>query len=324
VGVVDEYEFDNPSTYDGSEVYSQVIGKYTDAAGVPAYVSASTPTSATYGTVTGLMTNQTWDIDALGWATGGILGSYTRTTVGAEVHSGAGAAKVTDGGFGDSGWIFAPITGLKIGRRYTVSMWSLCPVGAPQIDTSGIYNGLSPYAPNRIAGLAVTANGVYTKSTATFIATAEKLFMVLTDLGGGFSVCYDDIVVTAATENIVQRRGFARTKLVDFSSKMTAAAATQVCQIILDASQFPPLKGTLKVRGHIRRYGTGAHIHVSQLKLGEPILLEDETDPNTGAIGRIGIIMQFTYDHDTQTATIMIDSNKNFVENLLARLGAVA
>jgi len=137
-------------------------------------------------------------------------------------------------------------------------------------------------------------------------------------------VCYDDIVVSGATENVVQRRGFAKTKLVDFSSKMTAAAATQVCQIILDASQFPPLKGTLKVTGHIRRYGTGAHIHVSQLKLGEAILLEDETDPNTGAIGRIGIIMQFTYDHDTQTATIAIDSNKNFVENLLARLGAVA
>jgi len=317
VGVVDEYEFDNPSTYDGSEVYSQVIGKYTDAAGVASSVVGVNPTNGPYIASTGVFTNPTAAADTTGWSAVG-AGAITRDTV---TYDTGPASFYISGTLAGDGAKSSAITGLSVGRAYRLSFWiwpfSVGYLRAYIKNSAGIV----------LAQQDVTSGaGTYSlawSATETAGNYLEVGFYSRTDPTVSH-INIDSILLTEMSASVVNKRGFTKTKLVDFSSKMTAAAATQVCQIILDASQFPPLKGTLKVRGHIRRYGTGAHIHVSQLKLGEAILLEDETDPNTGAIGRIGIIMQFTYDHESQTATIAIDSNKNFVENLLARLGAVA
>jgi len=179
VGVVDEYEFDNPSTYDGSEVYSQVIGKYTDAAGVASNVAVNAPTSATYAPVAGVIANPTFDVDLSGWTILALTGTIVRTTAGAEVHSGAGAMKITDGGTGDTANAGIPLANLEVGRRYQVSYWSLVPVGAgndyfPCVRS--VYGGYDYHFDALCVG-GVTNNGIYTNHTMAFTATATRAYL---------------------------------------------------------------------------------------------------------------------------------------------------
>lgn len=131
-----------------------------------------------------------------------------------------------------------------------------------------------------------------------------------------------EVTVTPTTDNTFPgKRGFTRTKIIEVRSKLSSAAATQIAQTYLDSATSAPLKGTVTAKGYITRYTDGARIPVGCLQAGDVLLLGNESDPETGAKGRMGQIAAVTYNHDDLSAQITLDSRKNYLDNLLARIG---
>lgn len=128
--------------------------------------------------------------------------------------------------------------------------------------------------------------------------------------------------VTVTNSNtIIGKRGDVNTKILAPSTPMTSAAATQLGTIYLNTHVLQPFKATAVLTGSITNYTTGAQTPLALLPAGDAILLGSETDPDTGARGRIGIITQVDYEHDTQTAQVTIDSPRDFLDALLERMG---
>lgn len=128
--------------------------------------------------------------------------------------------------------------------------------------------------------------------------------------------------VTVTNSNtIIGKRGDVNTKILAPSTPMTSAAATQLGTIYLNTHVLQPFKATAVLTGSITNYTTGAQTPLALLPAGDAILLGSETDPDTGARGRIGIITQVDYEHDSQTAQVTIDSPRDFLDALLERMG---
>lgn len=328
VGKSDGYSFENPGTYDGSEVYSQVIASYTDAAGVPGVAVVGSPTAPSFPALSGKqLSNPSMDTNTTGWS------GYTTPAVTIARDTGTYDStpaslswQLTAPGLpatiicSTSSWTSA----LTVGKAYKLT--GKIKASVADVTTSIeciIRDGTTVTGGSRLAtdSQNLTDTNWHDFSIIfTPISSSCILCLQATKASGTNPVYYvDTLKLYDTASTVVDRRGFVRTKLVEFRSRMTSAAATQIAQVILDSSQHPPLKGTLTIQGRIRRTN-GTTIPVTQLQLGDAILLEDETDPNTGAIGRIGIIQEFSYNHDTDQATITIDSNQNFVANLLARM----
>ena len=52
------------------------------------------------------------------------------------------------------------------------------------------------------------------------------------------------------------------------------------------------------------------------------ILIADLPDPNTGALGRTGIITRATYNAETDTTELEIDNSDDFIAQIRAGLAA--
>jgi hypothetical protein len=124
-----------------------------------------------------------------------------------------------------------------------------------------------------------------------------------------------------APNTLIDRRGFKRTaQLSSDSSSSTAAAA--LADTFLDLHSIPPFKGTLNLTGYARKYGTDEYIPVGQLPDGDGLLIMDEPNLTTGAVGRMGIIERVSYSHDSLTAQVDLDSREDIIDQLVqARKG---
>ena len=140
------------------------------------------------------------------------------------------------------------------------------------------------------------------------------------------TVTIDDMLVSYALPTLVDKRGYTRTKRLQVESMVTPALAAQLGDNYLRSHAQTPLKGSISVDGRgARDYLSGATIHPSQLLLevGERIHLSHRIDPDTGAQGRDGDIAGVSYEHDSQSAQVSIDSQRNRFENFLARLAVL-
>lgn len=326
LGEADSYTFENPGTYDGSEVYSRVIARYDDATGQPAEVTVDNSTSRT-----AQIPNPSFASDTSGWSIS--TGSITRDTGVYESAAASGRLTAANNGFG----VFvnngngSTATGLRPMTNHLFEFawrktepWTS--VSMYVVDSAGSDLSLSGQviATADLSGLAEDTWHTLQLPFKTGVLGTARIAWTGTGFSGAVDVGYvDSVTLTELAEGIIQSRGFERTKVVEFRSRLTAAAATQIAQIILDGSQYPPLKGSIRVGGFVRRYGAGGLVHCSKIRVGEPILLADETSPQTGAIGRVGIIQAVRYDADAREATLTIDSVANYIDNLLARVGAL-
>jgi len=136
----------------------------------------------------------------------------------------------------------------------------------------------------------------------------------------------DDMTIAYSSPTMPDRRGFTRTKRLQVESMVNSAVAVQLGDNYLKAHAQTPLKGSISIDGRgARDYLSGATIHPSQLLLevGERIHLSHRIDPDTGAQGRDGDIAGVSYEHDSQSAQVSIDSQRNRFENFLARLAVL-
>jgi len=117
------------------------------------------------------------------------------------------------------------------------------------------------------------------------------------------------------------KRGFYRTLTVEVRSRLSSGAAQQISDTYLAAVQTPPMKGSVTLKGSITRFSDGARIPVGALQIGDVIVLGGDTDIATGVKGRRGIIAGVNYNHDDLTVSIQLDSKRDYLDALLARMG---
>lgn len=127
--------------------------------------------------------------------------------------------------------------------------------------------------------------------------------------------------------SIPSKRGYFRTNLLNTNMSLTQAALDQIAATFVSSHGRMPFKGTLTVvgTGAVEMTVGGAKVAAWELLqyVGEMIHFPNQVDPDTGAKGRDGRISAVSYDHDSRTASISIDSQRSNFEALLARLQVV-
>lgn len=316
-----EYTLLDPSSEDGRGVYSRVISEYEDAAGIRAGATA-------VGDATKLdavqPTNPSFDTDTSGWATSG---TFTRDT---GVFNSTPASARLNGSFAGAGYFagaYTTISGLTPGKAYKLQFQFYRAATLISGTAINVYRNPGSTADLLLedtTSLQASALSAWQYQSISFYGPADGIAIVgvtLGQAGAGILGYIDSFELLSGTNSIVERRGFIRTALRPHGIKTTAATAQALADLEYDNSQFPPFKGTIGIEGRIRTKG-GATIPVSHLphRVGEALLIENLTDPNTGALGRQGIIQSAKYNRAQNRAEVTIDSAQNFLTQLKQRL----
>ena len=306
-------EFADASRNDGGDIYNRVLVEYTDASGNDTYADRSTIDTATSAPFGASIPNPTFATNTAGWGNGTIQGTaWVRDTVTFQSSPASGSFSPA---LASPDVTTTSLTGLIVGRRYRVTVWLRSTlstyVQALVTDTTGnvTWGGVSP-----------TLTSTFTQYTFEFVAQATSGLFGLVLLFGG-NVWLDSWSIATSQSTIPDRIGFTRTKILTTGSRLIAAAANQIGDVFLLAHQTSPLRGSLSVRGPAIHTLIGdAPVSPSLLGryVGDAILIT-EGDPDTSAQGRVGIVAAVDHDHAAGTATIAIDSRKDFLDALLSR-----
>lgn len=324
--------FDEASAGDASEVYSGVVVNYTDAAGGQQVTARSQP-ALLYASSAIVFTNPGFETDILNWTTFGGP-TYSRDTV--QHDTGVASMKFAYAAANGGAMVTSAISGSFVpGKTYRLTF-------ACRTDTTFAGTGFVPSVQiiagnGTLLGGTILANaplqatiGSWVTNTIDFQPTAATGLLVLIRdvyLPSAGNVWFDSFLFYEAATTIVDRRGFRRTKVLDTNMALTAAAAQQIADAFLASHRTTPLKGKLVVTGYglASNARTGQKMRASELTLcvGELVRFIHLIDPDTGAIGREGRIASASYDADSDTTTLEIDSQSQNFEAMLARLALV-
>lgn len=315
-----EYTLLEPAAQDGRGVYSRVISEYEDAAGVRAYATAINPSSGgTFVPALSQATNPSFTTDASSWTA--TTGSIARDT-GTFDSTPASLAATTDG----SGTAvfhteaFTPV--LTPGRLYRAQV-RYNPAAAmvtgfiipSYVGTNVQIDGTS--------ATALTTGAGWKTATVDFIAQPDGVRLRF-NVGGSVAAVnlrIDSIEIYDLASSVVDRRRFVRTAVRPIDARTNSTVATAIAQAELDASLYPPFKGTLGITGRIRTKGGGTQpVSVLPSRVGDRILIANLVDPNTGALGRSGIITRANYNADENRAEIEIDNGDDYIQTLRNRI----
>lgn len=305
---------------DAQEMYSQALVTYQDAAG--------TPKDAVYNTESAsiTITNGTFDASVANWTAGSdtTIAQETSTT-----FAGGGSLKLTASSSPRtvSAYTEAFSAAFLPGRTYTVRLYMRF-AQDPDTTSVALYTTGGSYITSLATNGSATT-GEWYEYTGSFVAD-RSAYRLQTGASkkpynpafANSAVGYvDEVTVSLEPETLIDRRGFQRTiELSSDSSSTTAAAA--LANTFLTTAQYPPFKGSVSLTGYARKYGTGERVPVGQIPAGDALLLADEPNPTTGALGRVGVIESVAYDHDSQTMQIGLDSRQDILDQLvLARKG---
>lgn len=328
LGIQDPYYFQNPSTNDGSKVFNRITGQYTDASGVPGYVSAIVPTTTPALKISDVqLSNPSATTNTTDW-TAPLYGSVNRDTDAGDYDSTPAGFRLDPTGADHYSYTETWTGNLVPGRTYRIHLAYKNPAGGQytmRVSSYGVTNtasGLPGYL-----GAATLTSTTWSTQYVDFVAdgTAVRLSFYTPAAAGG-SLYVDTISLFETVGNVIERRGFVKEGLMDFRSKLPEAAAQQLAQMRLDASQRPPLAGTITLtQSHIRQYPDGEWVHVSELLdfAGYPILIEDMQDSDTGAYGRIGTIKRVERNKSSETVQIVLDNSDDYIDAVQARVGAI-
>lgn len=315
VGIADDYHFENPSQSDGRSVFSRVVSEYTAADGQQLDASLEN----TWSLSSQQAANPGFESASLAsWTP--YNGSLTRDTAVFDVGLASGRMGTDATGVALSE---TQITGLSVGKMYRFTVR----VRRAATMIAGSEFRVVSGATQNVTSLQGAASGAFQTFTVDHYpttSTASVQIYLATGVAAVATAGYvDEVTVTENRSTVVGLRGFRRTALRPMGGASNATAASSIASLELDAAQYPPLKGSLALQGRVRRMGGGTSpVSILPSMVGEVILIENLEDPNTGALGRQGVIKRAAYDESTDTATVEIDDPSDFIDNLRARLGA--
>jgi hypothetical protein len=179
------------------------------------------------------------------------------------------------------------------------------------------------FRPRPTAPLLTLVNGTLENASAGSIAEVYNKCVGEATGPDGVSI----ISTQFGSGTIPDRRGYYRTNVLSSNMSLTQTALDQLCQTFISGHGKMPFKGTVTVSGNTAVCMTvgGASVPPWELLryVGELLHFPNLVDPDTGAKGRDGRIAAVTYDHDSRTASVSIDSQRSNFEALLARLQVV-
>jgi len=323
VGAGDDYEFKDPARNDGREVYNRVITEYKSVFGLDEYETAEQEWQLNRDQ---FVNNSFTDAIAGNWQA--FEGTITRHTGNFDSSPASLQIQTDSSGSCEFGNLSAMNTPLKPRSSYKIEFKYRPHTSAITVCAIHLMNGSDVYDTVPI-DLGYEMGELATGSYHTLD------FEIFTDMGAdgirfdcrgpNSSVLgwIDSIKIYQKNqENIINRRGFTRTALRPIGTMSTSGAASAIAGLELEATKAPAIKGELSIAGRIRtKNGGSAPVNRLPSMVGKAVLLEQFSDPNTGAHGRQGIIYRAEYDHATDTASVEIDNPTNFITNLRARLG---
>jgi hypothetical protein len=327
-----QYTLLEPAAQDGQHVFNRVITEYEDAAGVR---GAATSEDQTYMVSSTQLPNPSFDTDTSSWTV--FNGTLTRDTVVFDTAPASGRLTSNAGGYA----YFESPRHTELRRNTEYQMVIRFRRNATLVNgiSAGIYvfgaegtnsfgtGSTGPFGSAHIANTDLNAYG-----TGSFVDVPIKFrtgnsgtAAVSIELEGPSSTILayiDSITIRQKGSSVVSRRGFRRTALRPMTHRSTAATADAIAQLELNASQFPPFKGTIAVTGRIPLKGGGSMdaAHIPGRGIGENLLLKNLADPNSQALGRIGNIQSAVYDESKHQTLIGIDRDLHFISQLRDRL----
>jgi len=329
-------EFTDAASNSSEEIYNKVVVEGTGPDGqslrVPRYAAS---TSMTKTSVTSMLTNPGFATATTGWSVnaGSTLTRSTTTGTPMTPPYGVWVASATTSIL--TGAIFGTSFTFVAGVKYTLTIdtysanTSSYALSRPSVKfgTSGDFA--------TVAGAEFDpVNRLYTTSIAWIPAANAASSTVSVRLGADAWPSYptntlqvNNVTVSYdAGASLPDRRGFVRTKRLQVNAPITLTTGQQLGDIFLSNHYGTPLKGDVSiVGGGARDYSSGRVLHPSELllQIGELMHLSHRVDPDTGAHGRDGRMSAVSYEHNTQTAKVSLDNQRNRFEALLERLAVV-
>ena len=325
VGAWSGMEFEDSAANSGDDIYSRVMVTGSQPNGTPLRVnrSQSQQTGVLYNSVTSpSFSNPSFETNTFGWTAG--ASTITRDT--AVFDSGTASGRWDNTGasdnltYGDT--LTTALSGTFTGGVTYVIEWRSKSVGPgmffAQVGTSSDSNSVYTGRDSSFTTKTVTWTP---RSTVTSGVT-----LTFTSEGSAYH-WLDSFLIKTAAATVVERRGFQRTKQLSTSFMLTEAAAKQIADKWLLSHKTTPFKGKAKITGNdaIREITTGRTVAPEQmlLRTGELIRFSDRIDPDTGAQGRDGKIVEAAYKVEDNSVELTIDSSRAGFEALLNRLGVV-
>ena len=332
VGAWSGMEFEDSAANSGDDVYSRVIVTGDQPDGTPLRITRSQAqqTGALYTAVSSpAFTNPGFETNTTGWTA--TSSTITRDT--AVFDAGVASGRWDNTGASDNldsdDTIAATLTGtFRAGVSYLIQWRMRASANTPSwlnVTLGTATDSTYTYAIDTPAGSFKTHQIAWTPTTTVTSGVALTLTNVILRFGVYYYI--DECSVKTSTQTIVDRRGFQRTKQLSTSFMLTAAAAKQIADKWLLSHKTTPFKGKAKLTGNdaIRDITSGRPVAPEQmlLRTGELIRFSDRIDPDTGAQGRDGKIVEASYKVDDNSVELTIDSSRAGFEALLNRLGVV-
>ena len=272
------------------------------------------------------ISNPSFDTDTAGWTASGAGATITRQTVGVFVHSASGGGYLApSGGFlaaGSAAQISlggSPVTG----RTYIAELWTRQP-------RSSLYpaHRILLGTPDNQGELYVDATYGWGLRYVVWVPkagdTAPRLRIESMEGGETYNLGIDTIRLFRSETVLLDRQDLVRTRHVEVSGALLARDLAALGDVFLAEHATPPVAEQVEVRaGDATNLATGEPLHPSRLLLayGEVARLDGAIDLSTADRGRDARIANVTYDHDTETATVALDSDEGSFDALLASYG---
>lgn len=213
---------------------------------------------------------------------------------------------------------------IQIGPRVD----GLSPLGAPT-STWSARVGADPteYVSGTYGPVDNTVGSDPAALTLVYVPTADRANITILMSYGATMTSFRYGIQARVGTTLPDRLGFAKDKTLTVGANIPDTAAARIADIYLAAHKTQPLRGTLTAQpGGVRDATRGTRVHPGHMLLacGELVRFADRTDPDNGAHAREGAIASVSYDHDTRTGTVAIDSERRNLEAVLARYGALA
>ena len=332
VGSWSGMEFEDSSSNSGDDIYNRVTVTGSKADNSPLRVTRSQgdqPNPVLTVPTSPIASNPSFDTNTTGWTA--TNSTITRDTGASDTSPAAGRWDNTGASdvlnFDDQ--LSGTFTGtFTAGRTYVVSFRMKSSASAWAYATFGTS---TDYAMNLWVVPSTSAYSTFSVTWTPRETVTSGVTLRFSDrsLFFGWSAYYwlDTVTLYTSRTTLVDRRNFVRSKTIASSFTLTESAAQQLADKWLVSHKTSPFKGRAKLTGNqaTREIKTGRNVPPEEmlLRTGELVRFGDRIDPDTGAAGRDGRLVEAQYNADADSVDITIDSSRAGFEALLERLGVV-
>lgn len=157
--------------------------------------------------------------------------------------------------------------------------------------------------------------------------TNPVFFMDAITFGAGTGKRFDELSVYTSQQTLLDRWDRNRTATLAINSPITTVVAQQLGDVFLALRAKTPFKGQWKLTGEKAAWGASDKhpVHPSTLLIngGDLVRFAHLIDPDTGAVGRDGLLANVQYSHDDRVVLGDVDNTRSDFEALLGRLATV-